>query len=161
MESPNSVAPFVSSTSVPGVLTAPTCYDVSSETCPGYASRGYCAQLISINKIPILTYCAKSCNACNIIITTLAPSKDCYDNGDEFDCSYYAQSGYCAFNTIKSLCAATCKVCNPVTTTSKMTITTKACTDIDTSCAYWANLGLCSFTTSVFPTYCRKSCKNC
>jgi hypothetical protein len=151
MEPPNIISPVIPTPSS-GVSTNATasspvstssCYDVNTDTCPGYASKGYCGQLISINQIPILKYCQKSCNACNVV-TTKSPSfsssslsKDCYNNGDDEECSYYEQSGYCFFDTIKSLCAASCKACNQVTTSSAVT-----CTDIDTSCAFWANLGI-------------------
>ena len=41
------------------------CIDYNPTNCQYYASQGYCSSNGYILGIPILNYCAQSCNACN------------------------------------------------------------------------------------------------
>ena len=72
-------------------------------------------------------------------------------------CSVWSAFGFCAFTYSYNLvpvpiyCPTSCGLCKSVS----------ACTDTQTNCAIWAQLGLCSLVNARDANLCKKSCGTC
>ena len=97
----------ISSTTTTKITTTGTyaCVDQDEKTCQYYSTNNLCSDLYIINKIPVTTYCRKSCKACSSSVT----AEPCVDS--QTQCAYWGSSGNCDQLPDKSICRKSCGLC--------------------------------------------------